>query len=169
MYIRPATPTDATAIAAIYRPFVTDTVISFDTDPPDAAAFAARMASAALPWLVIEDAGVIAGYAYASRWRDRAAYAWVAETSIYMAPAQQGRGLGRTLYAALLEAMAARGYVAAIGCIALPNPASVALHEALGFVAIGRHPQVGYKHGGWHDVGFWQKELAPRPAAPQPL
>lgn len=166
--IRPATPEDAEAIAAIYRPYVTDTVITFELDPPDAAEMRARIAQVmpSHPWLVAEADGVVLGYAYATPYRTRAAYRWVAETGIYMADAARGRGIGTPLYQALLDALTQRGFVAAMGVMTAGNPASTALHERLGFVDTGTQPGIGYKHGGWHDVVFWQKDLAPRVAAP---
>ena len=121
-----------------------------------------------MPWLIaIGEAGRLLGYAYAAPFHVRAAYRWVAQTTIYLDPAAQGQGLGRTLYAALLDALAAQRLVAATAMITLPNAASVRLHERLGFAAIGRHRQVGYKFGQWHDVGLWQKELAARVAEPE--
>jgi phosphinothricin acetyltransferase len=166
--IRPATPEDAEAIAAIYHPYVTDTVITFELDPPDAAEMRARIAQVmpSHPWLVAEADGVVLGYAYATPYRTRAAYRWVAETGIYMADAARGRGIGTPLYQALLDALTQRGFVAAMGVMTAGNPASTALHERLGFVDTGTQPGIGYKHGGWHDVVFWQKDLAPRVAAP---
>lgn len=166
--IRAAAPGDAAAIAAIYAPHVLAGIVSFEVDPPDAAAIGARMASSGgfYPWLVAEGAdGAVTGYAYATRFRERAAYRFVVETSIYVADGAQRRGVGRGLYATLIETLRAQGFVHAIGALALPNAASVALHEALGFRAAGTYREVGFKQGQWIDVGIWQCTLN-RPAVP---
>lgn len=164
--IRAATADDAAAIAAIYAPHVLTGTVSFELDPPDARAIRARMkASDGLyPWLVVTNgdgdghSGVL-GFAYATRFRDRPAYAYVVETSIYMAGAAQGKGFGRMLYAALLDTLRAQGFTQAIGGIALPNDASIRMHEGVGFRRAGVYREVGYKQGQWIDVGFWQAEL----------
>ncbi len=168
--IRPVTLDDAAAIAAIYRPYVTDTVITFELDPPDEAEMRARIERTipTHPWLVAERDGLMLGYAYASTYRTRAAYRWVAETGIYLAGAAHGRGIGRSLYAALLAELERRGYVSAIGAMTANNPASTALHERLGFRDAGTQQGIGYKHGAWHDVVFWQRDLAPRTIDPAP-
>jgi L-amino acid N-acyltransferase YncA len=168
--IRPVKPGDAAAIAAIYRPYVTDTVITFEYDPPDETEMTRRIATftATHPWLVAERDGRVVGYAYGSPYRTRAAYRWVAEAGIYLAMDERGGGLGTLLYEALCEALAARGYVAVLGVMTLPNPASEALHRRCGFVDKGTQPGIGFKHGAWYDVGFWQRELAPRSDAPTP-
>lgn len=168
LVIRPVTPEDGEAIATIYRPYVTDSVITFELDPPDADEFRRRIAAVlpTYPWLVAERDGVLLGYAYGSSYRTRAAYRWVAETGIYCAEAARGRGVGRPLYEALLDELTRRGFVAAMGVMTAGNPASTALHEKLGFRDMGTQPGIGYKHGGWHDVVFWQKDLAPRSDAP---
>jgi len=160
--IRPATAADAAAIAAIYAPHVTARGgASFEATPPDAAMMAGRIAAAGAryPWLVAERAGAVIGYAYAARFRARAAYDHSVETTIYLADAARGSGAARTLYAALLEALAERGFAQAIAVIALPNPASVRLHEAMGFRAAGVLTGVGYKHGEWRDIGLWQRAV----------
>lgn len=168
--LRAATPGDAAQIAAIYAPFVAGGTISFETVPPDAAAMGARMASSngLYPWIVatFDDApdGVV-GYAYAGQFRDRPAYRYVVETSVYVSEAGQRRGVGRLLYEALIDTLRAQDFTQAIGGIALPNEASIALHESVGFQRAGFHRQVGYKHGQWIDVGFWQCELN-RPETP---
>lgn len=164
MTLRPVRLEDAGAIAAIYRPYVTDTVITFELDPPDAAEFGERIArgTATHPWLVAELDGQVVGYAYGSTYRTRAAYRWVAETGIYLSGAAQGRGIGQALYRALLDELARRGFVAAMGVMTAGNPASTALHERLGFRHVGTQPGIGFKHGAWHDVVFWQRDLAPR-------
>lgn len=168
--IRAARPEDGAAIAAIYGPHVVNGHVSFETEPPDAAAMRGRMAASdgLYPWLVAaSDDGRVLGYAYASRFRDRAAYRFAVETTIYLAPDAQRRGVGRLLYAALLDTLIAQGFTQAIGLIALPNPASVALHEALGFHQVGVTRTVGYKHGCWIDVGLWQRALGDQPTPPE--
>ena len=175
MRIRLATAGDAAAIAAIYAPYVTDTAVSFEVDPPDAAAMRERVAAGGdlYPWLVARDeAGAILGYASASAFRSRPAYRFTVETSVYLAREAVGRGLGRRLYGALLDTLEAQGFTQAIGAITLPNPASVALHEALGFSRAGTYRQVGRKLGAWHSVGLWQRPLAPAaepPRDPRPV
>ena len=167
--IRGATPADAAAIAAIYAPYVAETTITFEDEPPDAAEIAARMARLmpTHPWLVAIRDDAVVGYAYAYPYRARAAYRWVAETGIYVDRAACGTGVGTPLYEALLQALTDAGYVAAIGALALPNPASEALHARLGFRAAGVQTGIGFKHGRWIDVGFWQRDLAKRSAEPR--
>lgn len=173
--LRLATLADAPGVQAIYAPVVEQTTISFEFQPPSVVEIAGRMAAvlAHYPWLVCVDAAdQLAGYAYASQHRARPAYQWAAEVSVYVHPAWKRRGVGRALYRALLALLEQQGYYAALAGITLPNPASVALHEALGFAPLGVYRQVGYKMGRWHDVGWWQCDLRPRaaePAAPLPL
>jgi phosphinothricin acetyltransferase len=166
--LRLATSEDAAAMLAIYAPYVTGSVISFEMVPPSLEEMEARIAAAGdlHPWFVAVDEGArIAGYAYACAFRPRPAYRYAVETSVYLAPACFGRGIGRLLYRALLATLEAQGYAQAIAAITLPNPASTRLHESLGFAAAGVYRQVGWKEGGWHDVGLWQRPLAP-PATP---
>jgi len=161
--IRAAAPEDAAAIAAIYAPHVTSGIATFELDPPDAGAMRGRMAASEgyYPWLVVADAeDAVLGYAYATKFRERAAYRYVVETTIYMADGAAGRGLGRLLYQALIDTLVGQGFTQAIGAIALPNPASVGLHEAVGFHNAGIYREVGFKQGQWIDVGIWQRELA---------
>ncbi|MCA1653079.1 MAG: N-acetyltransferase family protein [Sphingomicrobium sp.] len=165
--IRTAGAADAAAIAAIYGPYVETTRISFEEVAPDAAEMARRMASPLHPWLVIEQDGAIVGYASSSPYHRRRAYRWTVETSIYLAPEGQGRGLGQELLTALLDLLTRQDYVTAIGAIALPNAASIGLHERLGFTPAGTYRGVGFKFGEWTDVSLWQKDLAPRTATPQ--
>lgn len=164
--IRLAGTEDAAAIAAIYRPYVEESRISFEEVAPGADEMAGRMQSAFHPWLAIEEDGAIVGYVASSPYHRRPAYRWTVETGIYLSPDVQGRGLGRTLLSAMLELLTRQGFVTAIGAIALPNDASVALHEKLGFRRSGTYEGVGYKLGQWASVGLWQKDLAPRNAAP---
>jgi phosphinothricin acetyltransferase len=171
--IRLATPADAAGMAEVYRPYVEDSRISFEEQAPDAAEMARRVTGdrpGFHPWLVAEEDGRILGFASSSPFRTRPAYRWSVETGIYLAAGAGGRGLGKRLLAMLSDLLERQGYVAAIGAIALPNEPSVRLHEALGFVAAGTYRGTGFKMGEWIDVGLWQKDLAPRVAAPvEPL
>ena len=168
--IRLASAEDAGAIAAIYRPYVEGSRISFEETAPDAAEMAARMQSPLHPWLVIEEDGTMLGYAASSPYHRRPAYRWTVETSVYVAQQAHGCGLGRKLLSALVELLTSQGFVTAIGAIALPNDASVALHEKLGFTRAGTYQGVGFKLGKWASVGLWQRDLAARTAAPsEPL
>ena len=169
--IRLATPQDAGAIDAIYDPVVAETAISFEEEPPGAAVMAQRISegSAFAPWLVDAEAqGRVQGYAYASKHRDRAAYRWSVDVAVYVAPDQRGRGVGRALYTSLFALLRLQGFCAAHAGIALPNPASVALHERMGFKPVGIYRAVGYKLGVWRDVGWWQLDLLERAAHPSP-
>ena len=164
MDIRPAnSDRDAAAVAAIYAPFVDDTVISFEDVAPTAAEIAARIErlTDTHAWLVADDDGEILGYAYGCPHRERAAYRWATEVSVYVDPRHQRRGAGRALYSSLMSALAERGYRIALAGIALPNDASVGLHEACGFKLVGVYPRIGFKQDSWWDVGWWQLELTP--------
>jgi phosphinothricin acetyltransferase len=165
--IRLATVRDAGAIAAIYRPYVQQSRISFEEDAPDADEIARRMASRVHPWLIVEENGRPLGYASTSAMRNRPAYRWSVESGIYLDAAAKGRGLGRQLLSAHVELLERQGFVTVIAGIALPNSASVAVHEKLGFSLSGIERGVGFKLGQWVDVGRWQKDLAPRSAAPR--
>ena len=167
--IRSAEEGDAAALAAIYRPYVEDSRVSFEDVAPSAADMARRLRGdqpGFHPWLLAEEGDRVLGYAASSPFRTRRAYRWTVETGIYLAANAQGRGIGKALLTALLDVLERQGYVAAIGAIALPNPASIALHEGLGFVHAGTYRGTGFKFGEWLDVGLWQKELAPRASAP---
>jgi L-amino acid N-acyltransferase YncA len=163
--IRGAVADDAASIAAIYAPHVLTGTASFEIEPPDAAQMRKRMAAGdgLYPWLVATngdpDGGGVIGYAYAGKFRDRPAYRYVCETSIYLTEASSGSGVGRLLYHALVDTLRAQGFVHAIGAITLPNDRSIRLHEAVGFRRQGVYREVGFKHGQWIDVGFWQCEL----------
>lgn len=162
--IRAATPEDANAIAAIYAPHVLTGTVSFEIDPPDARAMRTRMAASdgLYPWIVAtngDETGGVIGYAYATKFRDRPAYRYVCETSIYLTDASSGSGVGRLLYKSLVNTLRAQGFVHAFGAIALPNDRSIKLHEAVGFRRAGVYREAGFKHGQWIDVGFWQCEL----------
>lgn len=162
MDLRPADPArNAARCAAIYRPFVTDGWTSFETEPPDEAEMARRIADygASHAWLVAERDGTVVGYAYGSPHRTRAAYSSSCDVAVYVDPACARQGIGRALYERLLPELAARGLHAAFAGIALPNPGSIALHQAAGFTPVGIYREVGWKCGGWRDVGWWQRLL----------
>lgn len=168
--LRVATPEDAPGIAAIYGPVVRDGYASFEDVLPDADEMSERIAHALerFPWLVCEDTGRIVGYTYAGPHRGRVGYQWSAEVSVYVAPEACRRGVGRALYAALFELLRAQGLVNLYAGIALPNAASVALHEALGFRRIARYPAVGFKAGAWRDTGWWHLRINPLTNDPVP-
>ncbi len=162
--IRTAADEDAGQIADIYNYYVANTVITFEEQAVSAADISGRIAEVqaqGLPWLVAEQGGEIAGYSYASRWKARSAYRFAVETTVYLKHGFQGLGIGKTLYGALLPILKAKGIHAVIGGAALPNPASVALHEKLGFEQVATFRQVGFKHGQWVDVAYWQRILRP--------
>ena len=175
MKVRAASPDDAGAIAAIYAPYVTGTVVSFETEAPDAAEIALRMTEGdgLYPWLVAcEEDGTVAGYAYACAFRSRLAYRFSVETSVYVADGAQRRGIGSLLYRTLLPVLEAQGFAQAIAAITLPNQASVTLHERLGFRQVGTYERVGFKFREWRSVGLWQRELcalSTRPEEPKPV
>ncbi|MFN0245033.1 MAG: arsinothricin resistance N-acetyltransferase ArsN1 family B [Planctomycetota bacterium] len=157
--IRAATALDATAIGAIYEHYVLHTTVSFEERAPDAVEMAQRIEAVhadELPWLVLEDAGQLVGYAYATKWKTRSAYRHSVETSVYLDHAAVGKGFGTQLYSALLDELRARDLHVAIGGIALPNAASIALHEKLGFRKVAQFEEVGWKFGKWVDVGYWE-------------
>ena len=156
--IRSCTPADAAAICAIYNQYVRDTVITFEETPVATAEMAQRIddVTARLPWLVAEERGAILGYAYATPWRTRSAYRLSVETTVYVSPDHMRRGLGAALYRDLIAQLRRLGLHAAVGGIALPNPASIALHEKLGFQKIGQFVEIGRKFDRWVDVGYWQ-------------
>lgn len=168
MRVRVASERDAEALAAIYAPIVATTIISFETEPPSADEMRTRVRGTlrTYPWLVAEQDGEVTGYAYATQHRVRAGYRWSVDVSVYIGERARRRGVGRALYAELFPILERQGFVAAHAGIALPNVASVALHESFGFEPIGVYRGVGFKLGQWLDVGWWQKPLAPRAAPP---
>lgn len=170
MNIRFATEADAAGILAVYAPYI-ETSITFEYDCPSPEEFASRVRdiSAGWPYLVCEDAGCIVGYAYAHLARERAAYGWYTELSIYLDRTRTGQGLGTRLYGLLLELLRLQGVKTAMGCVTAPNPASQALHAALGFRLAGTSRNAGYKNGQWHDVLWYEKPLAPYDALPAPV
>lgn len=164
MHIRLATESDAEAVRAVYAPVVETTAISFEIEPPsrDEMARRIREISARYPFLVTDG-----GYAYASAHHARAAYRWAVDVSIYLAADARGKGLGRTLYTRLFAILKAQGFYCAYAGIALPNAASVRLHESFGFTPVGVYHAVGFKFGSWHDVGWWELSLRERDANPR--
>lgn len=169
---RVATAADASAIAAIYAPYVEHTTVSFETEAPAAAEIARRIEriGAQYPWLVARDRARSVGYAYACENRARLAYRWSVDVAIYVDSSVQRRGIGRGLYERLFALLRAQGYVNAFAGISLPNAASIGLHETLGFEPVGVYRKIGFKLGDWRDVGWWQlvlREPSSQPAEPQ--
>ena len=152
---------DARACAHIYEPAVTDGVASLEEAAPSATQMQQRIEKVigGYPWLVAESDGTVVGFAYATQHRERAAYRWATDTSVYVALAHQRRGVGRSLYAALMPLLARQGYYVACAGITLPNDASVGLHESVGFEPVGSYERVGFKFGRWWAVGWWQLQL----------
>ena len=157
--VRRAVEFDMSAFAAIVNYFIETTTVNFRTHLQSADEWRDewKLRGERYPWLVAADGGEIVGLAYAGPWKAREAYGWSAESTVYVANGQHGRGIGRLLYDRLLATLDAQGYRSTLGGIALPNPASVALHEACGFRHVGTLASVGFKHGQWRDVGFWQR------------
>ena len=172
--IRLATAFDSAAIAAIYRPYCEGSAVSFEQVAPNAVEMAKRIAmvTAQRPWIVLEDSACVVGYAYASPHNERWAYRWSVNTAIYIDSTHHRRGAGRALYVTLFDLLKHLGYYRAIAGITLPNPASVGLHEAMGFALVGVYRDIGYKLGAWRDVGWYEAEIQPRvaePPEPQPI
>lgn len=174
MIIRHADPSrDGAACAAVYAPYVRDSAASFEEHPPDAEQLRRRIEhiTPRYPWLVAEADeadGAVVGYAYATQHRDRAAYRWAADVTVYISPGHHRRGLGRALYGALLDLLVRQGLQVACAGITLPNDASVGLHEACGFEPVGTYPRIGWKAGRWWDVSWWERELVERSDEPPP-
>lgn len=168
--IRSVTLNDAAAIAEIYKPYVLETAISFEIEPPSEAEMSGRIQQNLdhFPWLVWEEQNSILGYAYASQFKSRCAYSWSVESTVYIRQGFHGKGFGKKLYQNLLERLNGQGAVNVIGGIALPNTASVALHQSLGFKQVAQFKDVGFKLGRWWDVGYWQLQL-PKPTEPKTL
>jgi len=160
--VRDATVDDGAACAAVYAPYVTDTAITFEDQPPTPAEMAERIARAQKThaWVVVEDDGRVVGYAYGGPYKERAAYRWACEVSVYLETGRRRSGEGRVLYEALFERLVTRGFRTAVAGMTLPNPASEGLHRAMGFAPVGSHREIGWKHGRWHDVAWVQKVLA---------
>lgn len=170
VFVRPASAGDAAACAAIYTPYVTDTVITFELDAPDEWEFARRIevAQREHDWLVAEDDGKVVGYAYGGPYKERAAYRWACEVSVYLEIGRRRTGAGRLLYQTLLGRLAARGFRTAVAGMTLPNDASEGLHRALGFEPVGTYRRIGWKHGAWHDVAWTQCPLSSSDDPPSP-
>ena len=169
--IRLARPDDATQMLAIYAPFIRDNAVSFEVDVPTAKAFAERVQRtlAMLPWLVCESKGKVLGYAYASQHATRAAYQWSVDVSAYIGDEHRRQGVGRALYTSLFACLRLLGYYNAYAGITLPNPASIGIHEALGFTQVGIYRDVGNKFGQWHSVGWWELSLQERADPSTPI
>ncbi len=161
--IRLAHEGDAQRCLSIYAPIVRETPISFEIEPPSEEEFRQRIVSILqqMPWLVCEINGELLGYAYASTYRQRAAFQWCVESSIYVSGAHRRKGVAKALYTSLIRVLQLQGFYNVYAGITLPNPASVALHEAVGFLPLGVYPDVGYKLGRWHDLGWWHLSLQP--------
>lgn len=159
--IRVATAADADAIARIYAPIVESTIISFEEAAPSADEMARRIETtlARFPWLVAEEDGIVLGYAYASAHRERAAYRWSCDSTVYVAECARGKGVGRALYARLFEMLRERGYYNVFAGVGLPNGASVGLHRAMGFELVGVYKSVGFKLNRWVDTAWFQLQL----------
>lgn len=172
--IRIATEADAKGILDIYAPYITNTSYTFETEVPTVEDFAARIRNylATWPWLVCERGGEIAGYAYATRHRERVAYQWCTESSVYIHDDHQKKGIARALYLALFNILEHQGFRNVYAVINLPNPKSVALHENCGFEYFTTFEKVGYKLGRWKNVGWWKlvlNDYGDEPAAPVPF
>lgn len=167
--IRLASEEDAAAVRRIYAPIVEETTISFETTPPAESGIADRIVSTLErhPWLVC-DAGGVVGYAYAGAHRSRGAYRWSVDVSVYVDPDRRRRGIARGLYESLFALLELQGYVNAYAGIALPNPASVRLHESMGFDPVGTYRKVGYKRGEWHDVRWYERSIGEHAEEPDP-
>jgi L-amino acid N-acyltransferase YncA len=162
--IRAAQSRDSQAIGDIYNHYVRTSIVTFEEEPVTVAEIARRIEevqSASLPWLVAEQDSTVAGYACATPWRTRAAYRFSVEITIYLAPGHAGRGIGSMLYSQLLPSLQAQRIHAVVGGIALPNEASIALHEKFGFRKVAQFQEVGFKFNRWIDVGYWQCTLKP--------
>lgn len=163
--IRDAVKADTEALLGIYRPFVVETSVSFELEPPSVAEFEQRITAAQSrwAWLVAEQGDEIVGYAYGSSFRSRAAYKWSVETSAYVDGRHHGKGVGKALYVRLLAILEDKGYCTAYAGITLPNEASIRLHKSMGFSEVGVFRRAGRKFGRWHDVSWWQRELREEP------
>lgn len=163
MHIRDATSVDAATIAEIYNHYILNTTITFEEQAVTDIEMAQRIADvqmAKLPWLVVEQDSRVVGYAYATKWRARHAYRYSVESTVYLAPELVGRGLGTSLYSALLVQLAGAGYHLVIAGIALPNTGSIVLHETMGFKNVAQFAEVGFKFDKWLDVGYWEKRIS---------
>jgi L-amino acid N-acyltransferase YncA len=166
--IRLASVADSAAMAEIYAPYVRNTVVSFEYEPPTAATFGERIANILqkYPWLVCEIESRIAGYAYASQYSERAAYNWSVDSAVYVHPDFQRRGIASALYHALFELLRFQGFYNVYAGVTSSNVPSESFHRSLGFQPVGRYRNVGYKLERWHDVTWWQLQLAEHPTSP---
>ena len=169
--IRSAEVRDAAPIAAIYAPYVPETAVSFETEPPTTQVMAERIGDTLRthPWLVATRGDDIMGYAYAGKHRTRAAYRWSADVTVYVDRSMRRNGVGRALYRVLLETLRRQGFRSAFAEIVMPNPGSRRLHEATGFEQIGLYKDVGFKLGCWRDIEYWRLSLADGAAPPSEL
>jgi phosphinothricin acetyltransferase len=167
---RLAEEVDADGVLAVYAPFCEHTPVSFVLQAPSVEEMRRRIraVSEQFPWLVCDWDGLVAGFAYASPHRERAAYQWSVDVAIYLGEGHRRRGLGRALYTSLFEVLVLQGYYKAYAGTTLPNPGSVGLHQAMGFAPVGVYRGVGHKLGAWHDVAWWQRDLQPPAPAPAP-
>ncbi|MGB9377696.1 MAG: N-acetyltransferase family protein [Mycobacteriales bacterium] len=158
---RDGTRRDAAACAAIYAPYVTDTTVSFEAHPPSAAEMARRIAAAVRThaWVVLEDGGKVVGYAYGGPYKERPAYRWSCEVSVYLEMGRRRTGGGRMLYDALFARLAERGFRTLVAGMTRPNDASIGLHRAMGFDPVGTYRRIGWKFGAWHDVAWTQRRI----------
>ncbi|SFR37884.1 GNAT family N-acetyltransferase [Halogeometricum limi] len=169
--VRPIEPGDADPVRDIYAPFVRETPVTFSTEVPSAEKMREKvrrkLASDRYPWYVAESEGRVVGYAYAGTLRERDAYQWAVEVSVYVDPSAQRGGIGGTLYDRLFDTLREQGYVAAYAALAMPNPDSATFHEAMGFEHVGTFPDAGFKLGAWHDIEWYRKRLRDPPNAPE--
>lgn len=156
---------------AIYAPIVRETTISFELEPPSETEFQQRIKSyqQQMPWLVCEINGEVAGYAYASPHRTRAAYQWSVESSVYVGKNHRRKGIAKALYTSLFKLLQLQGFYNVVAAIALPNQPSVAVHEAVGFLPVGVFHRVGFKFGKWRDIGYWQLSLTHSNSYTEPI
>jgi L-amino acid N-acyltransferase YncA len=168
MTIRVASVDDAPQCLEIYAPFCLETPVSFETEAPSLEEMRGRIEKTLefFPWLIADEGGRVLGYAYASRHRERAGYRWAADVSVYVRDGERGKGLGRALYTSLFAILRLQGIYSVLAGITLPNRASVVLHEAMGLRPLGVYTGIGFKCGGWHDVGWWQYSLRPHDGPP---
>ena len=168
--IRMAVEDDAEQILEIYAPFCRNTPVSFEMQPPTLDEMRQRIARtiSRLPWLVLDEDGLILGYAYAGLHRERAAYGWSVDVSVYVREGLRRRGLGRALYTSLFALLKLQGFYNAVAGTTLPNPGSIGLHQAMGFQPVGVYRNIGYKCGAWHDVAWWQLALREPASEPSP-
>lgn len=161
MPVRPCTLNDAPSVCAIYNHYIAHTVITFEESPVSVADMQQRILNiqASYPWLVYEEQGMLQGYAYACKWKDRSAYKHTAEITVYLHPEYTKKGLGSILYQALIEQLAQKNIHVLLACIAIPNTASEKLHNRFGFRQVAHMREVGFKFGRWLDIGYWQKTL----------